>query len=219
MNTAKAFGRILGQLREDNDLTQEKLCDELETKGNRLFNKSTISRWENGSRKPNIEIIKDLEEILGTEQGKLLRAAGYLIETSSAQPVSIQIDPISVKRKDEHFNHLAAIVSSMIPDKTTIIETIGSEYVIKISDGKQIKVTKEQLANSVKVFLEDAAKRYGHTDVYEYLLPHLEAEIAETEGKELNTFIKENPLKFYETLRFLADKRIFKGECPICRVL
>ena len=61
MNTANAFGRILKQLREDNDLTQEMLCNELESKENILFDKSTISRWENGTRKPKIEIIKDLE--------------------------------------------------------------------------------------------------------------------------------------------------------------
>lgn len=88
MNTTNAFSRILRQLREDNDLTQEKLCDELEIKGNKLLNKSTISRWENGSRKPNIEIIKDLEEILGTERGKLLRAAGYLGEISPTEQAS-----------------------------------------------------------------------------------------------------------------------------------
>ncbi len=130
-----------------------------------------------------------------------------------------EIDPIVTKRKEEHFNYLAEIVSSIIPEKTTIIETVGSEYVVTVANGKQTKLTHEQLASSVKGFLEEAAKKYGHRDVYKYLLPHLEAEIAETEGKELDTFIKENPLKLYETLRFLADKRIFKGECPICRVL
>jgi hypothetical protein len=128
-----------------------------------------------------------------------------------------EVDPVAAKRREEHFNHLAEIVDSMAPDKTTVIEVAGSGCVITESNGKRLKLTHEQLASSIKGFLEEAAKQYGHTDVYEYLLPHLEAEAAETEGKELNSFIKENPLEFYKTLRFLADKRIFKGECPVCR--
>ncbi|MFC1967124.1 hypothetical protein ACFLV2_00550 [Chloroflexota bacterium] len=127
------------------------------------------------------------------------------------------VDPIIVRRKEEHFNYLAEIIRSMIPEKTTIIENIGSEYVIKPAIGKQTILTQEQLANFVTKFLEDAAKRYGHRDVYEYLIPHIEAEIAGTEGKGLNAFINENTLKFYETLRLLADKGIFKGKCPLCR--
>jgi len=130
-----------------------------------------------------------------------------------------EIDPIVTKRKEEHFNYLAELVSFLIPEKTTVIETVGSEYVIIGANGKQTKLTKDQLASSVKEFLKQAAKQFGHTDVYEYLIPHLEAEIAGTEGKELHTFITENPLKFYETLRLLADKRIFKGKCPFCREL
>jgi len=129
------------------------------------------------------------------------------------------VDPIATKRKDEHFNYLAEIVSSIAPEKTAVIETVGSEYAIRGANGKQTKLTKEQLTRSIKEFLKQAAKQYGHTDVCEYLIPHLEAEIAETTGKELNTFITENPLKFYKSLRLLADKRIFKGKCPFCREL
>jgi hypothetical protein len=125
-----------------------------------------------------------------------------------------KVDPILVKRREEHFDHLADILKSIIPEKNTTIEAVGSGYIITEVNGKQSKLTKEQLAYSVKVFLQDATKQYGHADVYEYLLPHLEAEVVE--GKELNAFMIENPLKFYKTLRFLADKRIFKGKCPMC---
>lgn len=147
------------------------------------------------------------------ERRKELESASEVLQ----EHVKKKIDPIVVKRREEHFNYLAEILGFIAPDKTTVIETVGSEYVITVANGKQTKLTHEQLANSVKGFLEEAAKRYGHTDVYEYLLPHLEAEIAETEGKELNAFITENPLKFYKTLRFLADKKVFKGKCPICK--
>jgi hypothetical protein len=123
------------------------------------------------------------------------------------------VDPLIVKRKEEHFNHMAQILESIIPEKTTTIEAVGSGFVMTWDNGKQTKITKEQLAHSAKAFLKDATKQFGHTDVYEYLVPHLQAEI---EGKELNTFINENPLKFYKTLRLLADKRIFKGKCQMC---
>lgn len=126
------------------------------------------------------------------------------------------VDPLVVKRREEHFNNLADILRFMIPEKTTVIEAVDPDYIVTGADGKQTKYTHEQLTISVGAFLKEAAKKYGDKDVNEYLLPHLEAEIAETEGKELNTFIKENPLKFYDTLRLLADKRIFKGKCPFC---
>ena len=104
----------------------------------------------------------------------------------------------------------------MIPEKTTTIEAVGSEYVMTEANGKQSKVTSQMLASSVELFLQDAARQYGYADVYEYLLPHLEAEIAEAEGKRFDAFIREDPLKFYKTIRLLGDKRIFKGKCRFC---
>jgi hypothetical protein len=124
------------------------------------------------------------------------------------------VDPIVVKRKEEHFNHMAQILESIITEKTTIIEVVGSEYVMRGDNGKQINITKEQFPYSLRGMLQLAAKQFGDTDIYEYLLPHLQAELGE--GKELNAFIADNPLKSYHILRLLADKRVFKGKCPMC---
>jgi transcriptional regulator with XRE-family HTH domain len=100
MENSNKLGKILRQLREDNGLSQEGLGNELGEKADKYFNKSTISRWENGSRKPDIETIKDLEEILGAHSGILLKAAGYLVEIGSDNQSS-KIDPIELKKREE----------------------------------------------------------------------------------------------------------------------
>ena len=77
---------------------------------------------------------------------KELEAAKGVLERHSKA-----VDPIVAERKKEHFNHLAKIIEYIIPERTAKIEAVGSEFITTGVDGKQSKVTRKMLSDSVNL--------------------------------------------------------------------
>ena len=76
------FGRLLKRYREQNDLTQEGLLNELRSDYHQIWSKATICKWEKGIHRPrSISIVKDLQDMLGVPNDKLLIAAEYKTPT------------------------------------------------------------------------------------------------------------------------------------------
>ena len=83
MNTL--FAETLRRLRNQRGLSQTQL-------GKRMFvDKSTIARWENGSRLPDATMIARLAGVLGTDVGTLLSATAASGKTPST-PIIILVD-------------------------------------------------------------------------------------------------------------------------------
>ena len=72
---AVSFGEALRQLRMERNLSQQKLADLL------FVDRSTVVRWENGSRTPDAAQITNIAERLGVEVGALLGADRVEAET------------------------------------------------------------------------------------------------------------------------------------------
>ena len=227
MNTVNDFGRKLRQLRKGNDLTQEELRGELEEKGHEIRSKSTISRWENGSRKPKMDIIEDLEDILGVNRSVLLRAAGYPVQISPEQPVSSQIDSGLVKQRAEHFAQLASIAERLLINGLDNVSCPGwttnrsrqVKYLLPNENAASgyDEITKEQLAShldsNVAAIRKDRDWFFRHCFV-----PHLKSELPEELKTELfHGIIEEQPYELIEVLRILAARKTFKGTCPVCK--
>jgi transcriptional regulator with XRE-family HTH domain len=71
------FGPLLRKWRKLSDLTQRRLVEELRLEiENECYSSSDISKWEHG-RIPPEDIVEELEKILSTPKGLLLRAAEY----------------------------------------------------------------------------------------------------------------------------------------------
>ena len=65
----RAFGEVLRRLRTDRGLSQQQLADCL------FVDRSSIARWENGKRVPDLTVLARLAEALGVELEELLRSA------------------------------------------------------------------------------------------------------------------------------------------------
>jgi transcriptional regulator with XRE-family HTH domain len=71
------FGALLRRYRKKEGLSQKQLIDSLrQTLSEERWGISDVSKWEHG-RMPKEEVVEQLEEILCTEKGLLLKAAGY----------------------------------------------------------------------------------------------------------------------------------------------
>ena len=65
----RAFGEVLRRQRTDRGLSQQQLADSL------FVDRSSIARWENGKRVPDLTVLARLAEALGVELEQLLRSA------------------------------------------------------------------------------------------------------------------------------------------------
>ena len=216
------FGRKLRQLRAKNDLTQDQLRAQLNDRGYDIPGKSAISRWENGSRKPKMEVIEDLEDILGEKRGVLLKLAGYLVETSQEQ-----FDYVTVKQTAAHFADLASIAKALLANRLDSISCPGwttkrshqVKYLLPSETDASVydEITKEQLTSrlnsNMAAILKEKDWFFRHC-----FIPHLKSELSEElKTKPFYRIIEEQPYELIEILRVLAARGIFKGTCPVCK--
>lgn len=89
------FGNFVCELREQKGLTQADIASELGVTA------AAVSKWENGSSKPRVEVLFRLAEILGVRPEELM-AGKRLGETLDAE---------AVKRINERYEYLCKIES------------------------------------------------------------------------------------------------------------
>jgi transcriptional regulator with XRE-family HTH domain len=208
------FARKLRQLRIENRLTQEQLQIELKSQGHKVSNKSTISRWEKGLRKPEIEVVEDLEDILGVSRGVLLRAARYTVDISSDQLVSPQIDYDMIVQRREHFAELASVAKSLLvngldnvscPGWSTNRSLLGKYHIPNehTVSGHDV-ITKEQLSEKLNqnmaAILKEKDWFFRH-----HFVPYVKSKLSDELKTELfDKIIEEQPFQLIEVLRRLA---------------
>ena len=88
------FGNFVCKLREERGLTQAEVANQLGVTA------AAVSKWENGSSKPRVEILFRLADILGVRPEELM--AGHYIEVE-------QLDPEAVRQINERYEHLRRI--------------------------------------------------------------------------------------------------------------
>ena len=103
------FGNFVCSLREKKGLTQADLARQLGV------TPAAISKWENGSSKPRVEVLFQLAEILGVRAEELM--AGHFIEEEP-------LDPESIKTINEKYEYLRRIESHNTP-KSKILRLIA----------------------------------------------------------------------------------------------
>lgn len=220
------FGSMLRQLRKENLLTQKKLCEQLRERGHEIYGASTISRWEVGSRMPKMNIIEDMEDILGADRGVLLKVAGYLVEISPDQPVTSQIDLDIAIQKGKHSEDLASIAKSLLSNGLgnvslpgwTTNRTPQVKYLLPNDNAASgyDELTEEQLSEQLN---QNMAAVIKERDWFfrRCFVPHLKSELPEELKTEpLFIVVEKQPYQLINTLRVLAAKKAFKGTCPSC---
>ena len=88
------FGNFVCRLREKNGLTQAEVASRLGVTA------AAVSKWENGSSKPRVEILFQLAEMLGVRPEELM--VGHYIEDEG-------LDPEAVRQINERYEYLRRI--------------------------------------------------------------------------------------------------------------
>ncbi len=87
------FGNFVCELREEKGLTQAELAQQLGV------SPAAVSKWENGSSKPRVEVLFQLAQLLGVHSEELL--AGHRLEA--------QLSPDAIARINERFEYLQRV--------------------------------------------------------------------------------------------------------------
>lgn len=243
------FGKLLNRYRLREALSQKGLWEELKAEGIELYDKSSISRWEAGKHRPSVDTIEALERILDLRRGRLLRAAGYLVEESESDdgrsPIQLE-RPVSRLRQArlEHFAHLSEMagellggeldtVSPTVPDlpedspRAREVLTYHLQYEIGKDEYRRGirggRLSQILMRNWYLVYEKWGASQSNS------LVHHLMAEYPETPTDELLDSHSGRPVFEYLTvvrpywvihvLKQLLQTKEFKGTCKICRDL
>ncbi len=101
---SKNFGEKLRKIREQKGLSQKNLADKL------FVTRSTIARWENGSRMPDVKMMSMIAEFLGVSVDTLLNR-----EQLSETPTVIWVEDIKTI-----LNGGIPVIERAMPDATVI---------------------------------------------------------------------------------------------------
>jgi len=115
------FGESLKKLRTDKSLSQTELADRL------FVDRSTIARWETGSRIPDASMIIKIAKILGTDVGTLMTVAAEKNET----PRVILLDDEKIIMQGS-----IAILKETLPKAEIIGFTVPSEALSYAEENK-----------------------------------------------------------------------------------
>jgi len=137
-----------------------------------------------------------------------------------------EVNPIVLKRREEHFADLADIAKSLLANGLDSVSCPGwttnqsreVKYLLpsETTASGYDELTKEQLTSHLNSNM-DAIPTDRDWFFRHCFIPHLKSELP----KELTTepffkLVEEQPYELIETLRVLAARGIFKGTCPVC---
>jgi hypothetical protein len=130
-----------------------------------------------------------------------------------------EIEPITTKSKREHYEHLAEIASALLSnglDTVTKNAPSVSAFPYTLWSGQSgIAIPGELLSSYLQQNMDQLNLDYNDFDLHNFMC-HLEAEYPEIHSKGFSTFVRDNPYELIQTLKILAQRRVFEGKCPVC---
>lgn len=131
------------------------------------------------------------------------------------------------EKLESHFQYIAKVAQALLGNdldtvmKDTILgdgTTIDKYRIINSKTGKEVLITHEELVKLLK-HNANSVPFPVDSDDFECFINHFAAEYPEIDSIGWDNLIEENPYRLIEILRGLANKKTFKGKCPICRDL
>lgn len=133
-------------------------------------------------------------------------------------------DSLNAIRLREHFDLLAEIARSFLDnDVGKVLNSAPAQgdtrptYTIVSDVSGHSEIPQDELVNRIHNNIDRACEKYDATRVWDSLWPHLVAECPECD--DYWSLLKTKPLEFVNLLRVVADRRTFKGICPVCKDL
>ena len=117
--------------------------------------------------------------------------------------------------RQAHFAHLTDIANMLLGNEVgNVLNTEGKTYTI-IEEGGAVDKTKRQLTGMIEGNIDYICSILPAWDFFDLFVTHLEHENEEIK-QDFFKYIKDKPLEFINLVRTLAQRKVFKGKCPVC---
>lgn len=234
------FAALLKQYRKERRLTQAKLAEKFEAYNSEIgdvYDKSAISRWENGKTKPHTRHVVDILErvLFVVPKGFLLQAYDEAVGVAG-QPRDH--DPTASNAKAEHFDRLVEIVAELLADGVGTVTKVEPDLLpgqqvpenwargeawIKIHGRWQPLIYRRELSVILGQKWESMQRHYKKSEL-NGLMCHVFSEFTdyllnEAEFKYVTGFMDlslDHPYELVKKLIELTNTKAFKGTCPDC---
>ena len=124
----------------------------------------------------------------------------------------------------EHFTQLTNIANTILEDDVGRVLTIADEadtseriYQIVSEDSGFTELTHDQLVGRIEGNIDYVCQHYSPWHMWDCFAAHLEAEYPES--KDFHRFLYTQTSTLINALRTIAERKTFKGTCPVCEDL
>lgn len=161
--------------------------------------------------------------------GRFIRECRKQLETAlevAQEHLKKKVDPIIVKRREEHLADLADMTKSLLANGLDSVSRPGwttdksrqVKYLLPNQNAASgyDEATREHLASRLNSNIATILKErdWFFRDCF---MPHLKSELPEElTAQPFFEVVEEQPYELIEILRVLAAKKTFKGTCPAC---
>ncbi|MFC1951337.1 hypothetical protein ACFLXN_02900 [Chloroflexota bacterium] len=119
------------------------------------------------------------------------------------------------EHKQAHFAQLVDIANMLLGDELgSLLNVEGDTYSI-IEEGRWTDKTKSELTSMIEGNIDNICSILTAWEFFDMFVAHLEYENDELK-QDFYKYINDKPLEFVNLVRTLAQRKVFKGKCPVC---
>lgn len=135
-----------------------------------------------------------------------------------------EVDPIVIESKKRHFDDMANVAKDILGLLSRLKPIGDGKYEFASLDVDGYTTTfvgnRKDLLEQLHSNIESAEKKHQEMNLFERFLVHLTAEtpvFSNPNISELHRYVDANPEELTELLKVLAQRKTFKGKCPVCK--
>ena len=134
-----------------------------------------------------------------------------------------EIEVATPKSKEEHFIRMTDTANILLSNEIDKAFGIPSEDDTPEADNYSIiggksdyeKIPRGYLVERLENNIDYAIQTFNMWDFWECFVPHLMADTIRRQ--DFREFYENHTIEFIDTLRMLAQRKTFKGTCPVCK--
>ena len=121
----------------------------------------------------------------------------------------------------EHRTRMTEIAEMLLDNDVGKVVVVGdgeqpeNTYSIVSSESGYEEIKHSKLVGRIEGNIDYVCQTYSPWDMFDCFVPHLMAEFPP--GQDYYTLLNKYPGKLINTLRMLAQRKTFKGTCPVCK--
>lgn len=144
-------------------------------------------------------------------------------EVEVPMQVQKEVNPLIMKNRGEHFEHLLGIVNLLLENEVDKVfgspsmsdEPEADDYTIISEESDFEKIPRGYLVERIENNIEYICKTFSVWDFWDCFIPHL---LADALGRwDFERLYNDHTIEFINILRMLAQRKTFKGTCPVCK--